>query len=209
MISIGDLPEGYQRCEYLRGLGTDETYIIIPKIDITNRPYVALEAAYQTYTEDTNTFGSILDNIRFEQGIGWTGKSFSYNFGNGYGCSGYPSKGNVQISNGGVVEAKSLANQRLTFEYKNDTFYLNGVEQTLSKSNKYAAGNLGVARNVYLFGTNRGEVKRYFNGKIYSFYVEGQIDLIPAIDSSSKPCMFDRLTRRPFYNAGTGEFLWG
>lgn len=34
-------------------------------------------------------------------------------------------------------------------------------------------------------------------------------DLIPCLDDNGRPCMFDRVSRKPFYNSGTGEFLYG
>ena len=34
-------------------------------------------------------------------------------------------------------------------------------------------------------------------------------DYIPVIDSNSRPCMFDKVSRECYYNQGTGEFLWG
>lgn len=202
-----ELPTGYRRCEYLQGLGTNATYIVIPAIDITNKPSVMLEVEYPNYTRDTNAFGSILNNIRFEQGIGWHGKAFSYNFGNGYGTLGYGSY-NAQMADGTVVSAESIANQRLTFEYKNESIYLNGVEQTIAKKSKYANGRLGVAHNVYIFGTNRSPERRYFKGKIYRFSVEGQINLIPALDRNGTPCMYDTVSKHTFYNKGTGDFLY-
>lgn len=205
-FSIGDdLPSGYRRCEYLQGLGTNATYIVIPVIDITNKPSVMLEVEYPPYKADTNPFGSILNDVRFEQGIGWSGGAFSYNFGNGYGISGTGGY-NAQISDGTIVSAASLANQRLTFEYKNESIYMNGVEQIVAKHNKYYNGNFGVAYNVCLFGTNRYYGFRYFSGKIYRFSVEGQINLIPALDPNGTPCMYDKISHSPFYNAGTGEF---
>lgn len=200
-----DLPSVYSRCEYLQGLGTNATYIVIPAIDITNKPSVMLEVEYPTYKNDTNPFGSVLNNVRFEHGIGWSGKAFSYNFGNGYGTLGGGSN-NAQMADGTVVPAYSLKNQRLVVEYKNELIYLNGVEQTIAKRDVYANGNFGVAYNVYLFGTNRGTTTRYFGGKIYSFSVEGQINLIPALDQNGTPCMYDKISHSPFYNAGTGEF---
>lgn len=206
MYRTGELPAGYCRCEYLQGLGTNATYIIIPAIDITNKPSVMLEVEYPNYTHDTNSFGSILNNIRFEQGIGWKGVAFSYNFGNGYGE--FYSGNNVQMADGTVVAAKSMANQRLAVEYKNESIYLNGVEQTIAKKAQFASGRLGVAYNVYLFGTNRGTERRYFKGKIYRFSVEGQINLIPALDRNGTPCMYDTVSKKTFYNAGTGKFLY-
>lgn len=202
----GGLPDGYRRCSYLQGVGNNTTYFVIPRIDITNSPLVLLECMYPTYSDDTNSFGSILDNVRFEQGIGWYGEAFSYNYGNGYGA---PNSGgnNAQTENG-VLPASDLAGKRLLFEYKNGTIYLDGIEQTIAKNNIYAYGSLGIAKDVYLFATNRGGTKRYFSGRIYRFFVEGQIDLIPALDKNDVPCMFDLISKSTFYNQGTGKFLY-
>lgn len=49
--------------------------------------------------------------------------------------------------------------------------------------------------------------------RIYSFSISRagslQINLIPCLDASGKPCMFDTISRKPLYNAGTGQFLYG
>ena len=206
MADMGGLPAGYRRCSFLQSKGDVSTYFAIPAIDITNKPYVLLECMYPSYLADTNTFGSILNDIRFENGIGWFGNSFSYNYGNGYGgpnsSNDYP---NAQTANG-VFKASQLSGKRLLFEYKNDTFYLDGIEQTIARESQYISGDLGIAQNVYLFGTNRGTTKRYFSGKIYRFFVENQIDLIPTLDRNGIPCMFDLISKSTFYNQGTGTF---
>lgn len=206
MADMGGLPAGYRRCNFLQGKGDVSTYFAIPAIDITNKPYVLLECMYPSYLADTNPFGSILNNIRFENGIGWFGNAFSYNYGNGYGgpnsSNDYP---NAQTANG-VLKASQLSGKRLLFEYKNDTFYLDGIEQTIARECQYISGDLGIAQNVYLFGTNRGTTKRYFSGKIYRFFVENQIDLIPTLDRNGIPCMFDLISKSTFYNQGTGTF---
>lgn len=196
-----ELPAGYRRCEYLESTGTQ--YILIPQIDITDKPLVKFEVIYQTYNKDARSFGSIMRTVRFENGIGWQGESFSYNFGNGYGM-----KLAYVIDNNGVkkeVPASSLANKHLTFEYKDSLFYLNGIKQTIAR---YAVGDFGVARNVIVFGTNREGKIDLSNVKICNFYVYGQINLIPALDPSGRPCMYDTVTKQPFYNQGTGEFLY-
>lgn len=52
-------------------------------------------------------------------------------------------------------------------------------------------------------------------GKMQVYYVQftqgSEItrDLIPCLDDNGRPCMFDRVSRTPFYNSGTGEFLYG
>ena len=34
-------------------------------------------------------------------------------------------------------------------------------------------------------------------------------DYIPVIDSSNRPCLFDKVEKICYYNQGTGEFLYG
>ena len=34
-------------------------------------------------------------------------------------------------------------------------------------------------------------------------------DYIPVIDSTERPCLFDKVSRECYYNQGTGEFLYG
>lgn len=201
------IPPGYTELNCLIGAGSNRTYFVIPQIDITNHPYVLFEVQYPVYTKDTSAFGSILHSIRFEHGIGWVGNAFSYNYGSGYGNKGNDALNscNAQTTSG-IVSAKDLCEKRLLFEYKEDTFYMNGIEQSIAKSKKYISGNFGIAENVFIFGTNRGKEKRYFSGKIYKFYVEGQIDLVPSLDRAGVPCMYDTISKTTFYNCGIGTF---
>lgn len=37
----------------------------------------------------------------------------------------------------------------------------------------------------------------------------GKVHMIPALDPIGRPCMFDLVHRKPYYNQGTGEFLCG
>ena len=47
--------------------------------------------------------------------------------------------------------------------------------------------------------------------RLYSFEMENdgvmKLNLIPALDSTGAPCLFDTVSRKPFYNAGTGDFV--
>lgn len=36
----------------------------------------------------------------------------------------------------------------------------------------------------------------------------GELKLIPALDPTGAPCMFDKVSKTPYYNAGTGDFLY-
>lgn len=52
-----------------------------------------------------------------------------------------------------------------------------------------------------------------FQGRIYSckHYSGDELiqDFQPCLDAEGVPCMFDLVSRKPFYNKGTGSFTWG
>lgn len=53
----------------------------------------------------------------------------------------------------------------------------------------------------------------YFQGRIYGckHYSGDELiqDFQPCLDTNGVPCMFDFVSRKPFYNVGTGSFAWG
>lgn len=65
---------------------------------------------------------------------------------------------------------------------------------------------------LHLFAYNSANVY-FFLGRCYYARVSGGkkivFDAIPTLDSTGKPCMFDLVTRKPFYNSGSGQFIAG
>lgn len=63
-------------------------------------------------------------------------------------------------------------------------------------------------KNLWLCTTNGSGF--YFNGKIYYVTISQRediyMDLIPVLDASGTPCMFDKISRQCFYNKGKGTF---
>ena len=59
----------------------------------------------------------------------------------------------------------------------------------------------------------KGVGRSYFQGRIYSckHYSGDELiqDFVPCLDTEGVPCMFDFVSRKPFYNVGTGSFTWG
>ncbi len=50
--------------------------------------------------------------------------------------------------------------------------------------------------------------------RLYRFTIKKSNDelimnLLPCLDKNGKPCMYDNVSKKPFYNEGTGEFLYG
>ena len=67
--------------------------------------------------------------------------------------------------------------------------------------------------SLYLFAyNNKGNAGQKSNCRlgIVKFTKNGDIikELVPALDSSGRPCMYDTVSKQAFYNQGTGEFLY-
>ena len=45
--------------------------------------------------------------------------------------------------------------------------------------------------------------------QLYSYTDGNTQKLVPCLDTEGVPCMFDLVSQKPFYNAGTGSFTWG
>ena len=45
--------------------------------------------------------------------------------------------------------------------------------------------------------------------RLYSYTDGDAQQLVPCLDANGVPCMFDFVSRKPFYNVGTGSFTWG
>lgn len=60
---------------------------------------------------------------------------------------------------------------------------------------------------------SKGVSGAYFQGRIYSckHYSGDKLiqDFQPCLDTNGVPCMFDFVSRKSFYNKGTGSFTWG
>ena len=45
--------------------------------------------------------------------------------------------------------------------------------------------------------------------RLYSYSDGNAQKLVPCLDTEGVPCMYDLVSQKPFYNAGTGSFTWG
>ena len=97
----------------------------------------------------------------------------------------YKSGSQTGALNGTAMTSKSLTGTEAT----NLSIYI-------FKRNHYSTDNVtGLVGRIYYFKLwNNGALVRYF---------------IPALDPNGKPCMWDAVTKQPFYNQGTGEFTYG
>ena len=98
----------------------------------------------------------------------------------------------------------------------------------IKKPNQFIIGtdiynlSLGTVKAEYplvIFTTNRNgqpQVTEVFiqQYRLYGFSIKNAkaefiMNLLPCLDKNGKPCMYDTVSKKPFYNEGTGEFLYG
>ena len=67
--------------------------------------------------------------------------------------------------------------------------------------------------NILLFNGSLYSDDQHSCAKIYYFIIYDNNKLVrnfmPCLDSDNKPCMYDTVSKKTFYNNGTGEFLYG
>lgn len=68
---------------------------------------------------------------------------------------------------------------------------------------------------IFMFATNiGGKPNHVWGGRIYDAVIsQGEsivMSFVPCLDPEGAPCMFDMVTRKPFYNQATGsDFIYG
>ena len=102
---------------------------------------------------------------------------------------------------------------------KNSIYLNNKLVKKFDNSNFDSSSTLTIftlktyVANDYNTGDDTVDT-RFSKMRLYSFKLWNQYsnivrDYIPVIDSSERPCLFDKVSKECFYNQGTGEFLWG
>lgn len=91
-------------------------------------------------------------------------------------------------------------------EFSDNKLYVNGVHKYTSPSSPVVPS----PRDFLLFGY-RGTNVNLGIGKIRSLKIrnakyETIYNFVPSIDQSGKPCMYDTVSKKTFYNQGSGEF---
>ena len=194
------LPAGYTRVEFLESTGSQ--YVDLPEVQTGEDfgiDYTFLNTSGQNWALCLQTGGTV--HYRIDVRSFATG-ALGVSWGN-YSNSIWPNLGE------GSESCRVVAN------YKNDKrLLIAGLqthEWTLKTPNTVKNGFYLFAMTGY---TAEGVRHKDSNvrQKIKHFAAsKGQADvahLVPALDNTGTPCMFDLVTRKPFYNSGTGDFIY-
>lgn len=186
----------YTPVEYLESTGTQY-------IDTNYKPNgnTIIELKYQTPTQNTiqqGIFGARdKGNNRFSL--------FTGSVKNGFQAD-YATNGTLSVYNQNIPGVDGTA---INIIKMSNYFSVN--DNVVNEVSKKTFQN---SQNMYLFANNNNGIAQLpMKGYIWYFKIyEGDTlvrDYIPVIDSSGRPCLYDKVEDKFYYNQGSGEFLYG
>ena len=195
------LPSGYTRLEYLESTGTEH---INTWLKTTGSQKIGLDVLATSWANMNYVFGS-------ENAAG--NVAFSMNYFDGYGTAGryrYGSQAAYFQMNAHQLDV------RYRYVFDENVVYRNGEVAQFLEDFTFTKEEFTSERELKLFtcwhpgsGLFKAAGKR-----VYSFSVFDKaagvllLNFIPALDETGAPCMFDTATRKAFYNAGSGDFIY-
>ena len=182
MYRGGELPAGYQLCNYLESTGTQTINTGLTPVygdEINVIAYRTSNANSMFYASGTVTITSS------------AGKFY---------CRYFTSTKNdaIEVSQGNFPADSQYHHIMLS----RDGFYADGNFVRELTGERAEAGTLIIFRGTSNYGKLR--IKRFYITRDGAY----TLNLIPALDRNGTPCMYDTVSKNTFYNAGTGEFLY-
>ena len=192
-IMKNGLPEGYTRLEYLQSTG-------VQYIDTGVLANGEFDAKYKIFLPNGYTTNCIIAGARSStQHINFGQFETNDRFTLAY-------LGNYWIGSTSIT-SNQYYDIEVSYKSGSQTCKINETSVTGASYTGTEELNL----NIYLFKRNfytSGDPTALFIGKLYYFQLwqNGTLvrDFIPALDPSNKPCMYDLVSKQPFYNQGTG-----
>lgn len=184
------LPYGYKRCEYLESTGTQyiELGILLTNSDEINTVFLFTEVdtSFKRLFGARNAYES---NAYYLVKIGST-NNFRFDYGN------YVYTTNI----------KAEKDIKYNVSIKNNIFTINNESINLTSSD---FDTVALASLFYAHSNSGENYTESPKIRFYSFEIKNKMRLIPCLDKNGKPCMYDTVSKTPFYNQGTGEFIAG
>lgn len=191
----GKLPNGYTPVRYLYSKGAYINTGIYPSSD-TNID--CLFRFYNSGTTARTAFGAYCSNPVFNIGFQTLNTAFRFYVSTNNNLNYY-----YDFS---VNENNKYPLPRFTFFGNNITF--GDVTTTIDRKTSSA-------RNVpiYIFVANVDGTAGVTDGTAIAYFkiYDGETlvrDYVPCLDDNNVPCMYDKVTKTPYYNAGTGNFTY-
>lgn len=184
------LPAGYKRVEWLES--TNWSYIDTG-VNVTSDLKVSLDC----YLLNTQTMCPLFGNekINTDTFLVWWGTS-----GSG------PSPGTFRFDygkSGAWMHVFGNSSGRYLVTKDGRKNYLNGILVATNAEAEINGGHCLMGGSGDNWGNSKGI-------KFYAFCLESSVkmQMLPALDPTGAPCMFDLVSKTAFYNAGTADFLY-
>lgn len=183
------LPDGYTECEYLETTGTQ--YILLGiKTQTENNVYVSGDFIFKQVDKDNFILGT--SNISKPINLEVNHKNIIVSYGDWYSFSNILTKNTLYK----ITAILKYGEQEIT------------VDSNTYKTNIFSSISKGLEFGLFCCPSDKR-----FNSNLFCFSCRIEIDdhilnFIPALDPTGRPCMFDTVSQKPFYNQGTGEFLY-
>ena len=113
----------------------------------------------------------------------------------------YKTSSDIELNTIYIVDAKMYQNEQ--------SIFINDEEIYHETNEAY----INTSKNLYLFADNYkiGDSGNFY-GKIYNckIWKDDTLirDFIPVLDKNGKPCMYDKVEEKFYYNKGTGDFKY-
>lgn len=199
------LPEGFTRVAYLENNSSGKQYIdtgVVPSLDMIFETKIYITSVNDDYfcsvrvaSGDTRYY---LLNMNEKNGFVCT-KSVWH-----YGSVQFGISGSKMLNQYFDIKSK-ITDSRNGIYIGDDSYTFYDVTQTISNKTLPLFGaklsNSEKANTYSPYGTRCCYARFTDGGKVVR-------DFVPAIDPNGRPCMYDLVTRQPFYNQGTGEFTY-
>ena len=200
------IPSGYKQVEYLESTQTSKLVGQYIDTNILSQGKLGVEIKAQIIkTYDNRCFWLGGENS-------WaSGTSFNIQSGiAGYGFVYFDAKSPCKPS----MYSSILDNTIYTLRIRNGSVELTNNSSNTTSNYSYIVKDFISNSNIYLFGICRNKsLARLDDVRIYSckMYIDDVLvrDFIPCLDNNNRPCMYDTVSKKTYYNQGTGEFLYG
>lgn len=212
VLDIDDVPCMYDKVSgelfYNRGAGKflygelTKYKTTLEYIEGTGAQWIDIDTAINTATDTVELVFQNTENNIYKWLFGEHDNNARFGLGSGDGVN----KRNVAYGgNTYKVQDSQLYNSQHTFAAN-----VNGVFIDNAKIANFAS--FASSSTLYLFNLNLSGGNYAAAAKVWSYKQtrDGVLirDLIPVLDWSDKPCLYDKVTDELFYNACTGEFLY-
>lgn len=191
---VWGLPKGYKRCKYLES--SKKQYI---DTEITAEYLHSLLDIMPVMPTDSYFIGFSDGSYQISSG-GW----FGDNLREAYPTYFYASRMGLMTRH--IIEC------RYGFELSGLASRYVAMDGVVIKNESIARPNYKALYSFYLFGRNRigvydqGYIGRGYSATMFDMNGVKLRSFLPALDDTGRPCMYDTVSKQPFYNSGTGEF---